>query len=71
MSLKKAITHEKEAYLPKVGLGVRNVKMNTQLYADQTMPLLDSLASRLLILLKSLNTNRIQVQAQLSHTRPI
>ena len=30
-----------------------------------------SLASRLLIILKSLNTNRIQVQAQLSHTRPI
>ena len=29
-----------------------------------------SLASRLLIILKSLNTNRIQVQAQLSHTRP-
>ena len=31
----------------------------------------NSLASRLLIILKSLNTNRIQVQAQLSHTRPI
>ena len=30
-----------------------------------------SLASRLLVILKSLNTNRIQVQAQLSHTRPI
>ena len=30
-----------------------------------------SLASRFLIILKSLNTNRTQVQAQLSHTRPI
>ena len=76
MSIRLLITNDFVESAKKLRLQYRNLQISVflMLHPIYFLPTLytdTSLASRLLIILKSLNTNRIQVQAQLSHTRPI
>ena len=68
----KMAVHNFHATVARI-IRLSHTQSKVSYYHDKVNSSIDmiSLASSLLIIPKSLNTNRFQVQAQLSHTRPI